>query len=195
MNSNLLVNTDSRSSLIDIQSRVNSGVFTVTFACATTDDFFRSRIDPMIDLRHLLAVLARCRLKQEIEAQVAQVFSRKGCASMAMSDLDPFGEQMQRAAVASNAGRPRVPLRIMIALLYLKHAFNESDEGAASRWADAPRWQFLSGCAYHEVRRPCDATTLIKFRQLRDSTRYHAAMWNNLAFGNLVLRRVGNLIY
>jgi IS5 family transposase len=25
--------------------------------------------------------------------------------------------------VPSNAGRPRVPLRIMIALLYLKHAF------------------------------------------------------------------------
>ncbi len=29
----------------------------------------------------------------------------------------------------SNAGRPRVPLRMMMALLYLKHAFNESDEG------------------------------------------------------------------
>jgi IS5 family transposase len=99
------------------------------FACAATDDFFRSRIDHMIDLRHPLAVLASRMPWQEIEARVAQVFSRKGRAGVAMPDLDLFGEQVQRTAVLSNAGRPRVPLRIMIALLYLKHAFNESDEG------------------------------------------------------------------
>jgi IS5 family transposase len=28
----------------------------------------------------------------------------------------------------SNAGRPRLPIRLMVALLYLKHAYNESDE-------------------------------------------------------------------
>jgi IS5 family transposase len=54
----------------------------------------------------------------------------------------------------------------MIALLYLKHAFNDSDEGVVARWADTPRWQFFSGCAYYEDRQPCDATTLVKFRQL-----------------------------
>ena len=103
------------------------------YACAATDDFFRSRIDHMIDLRHPLAVLASRLPWQEIEARVAQVFSRKGRAGVAMPDLDLFGEQVQRAAVASNAGRPRVALRIMIALLYLKHAFNESDEGVVER--------------------------------------------------------------
>lgn len=51
-------------------------------------------------------------------------------------------------AIASNAGRPRVLLRIMIALLYLKHAFNESDEGEVERWGETPSWQFFSGCAY-----------------------------------------------
>ena len=136
------------------------------FACPATDDFFRARIDHMIDLRHPLAVLASRMPWQEIEARVAQVFSRKGRTGMAMPDLDLFGEQIQRVAVASNAGRPRVPLRIMIALLYLKHAFNESDEGVVARWADTPRWQFFSGCAYYEDRQPCDATTLVKFRQL-----------------------------
>lgn len=136
------------------------------FACPATDDFFRSRIDHMIDLRHPLAVLASRMPWQEIEARVAQVFSRKGRAGVAMPDLDLFGEQVQRAAMTSNAGRPRVPLRIMIALLYLKHAFNESDEGVVQRWADTPRWQFFSGCAYYEDRQPCDATTLVKFRQL-----------------------------
>lgn len=136
------------------------------FACAATDDFFRSRIDHMIDLRHPLAVLASRMPWQEIEARVAQVFSRRGRAGVAMPDLDLFGEQVQRAAVPSNAGRPRVPLRIMIALLYLKHAFNESDEGVVERWGETPTWQFFSGQAYFEHRRPCDATTLIKFRQL-----------------------------
>lgn len=136
------------------------------FACSATDDFFRSRIDHMIDLHHPLAVLASRMPWQEIEARVAQLFSRKGRAGVAMPELDLFGEQVQRTAVASNAGRPRVPLRIMIALLYLKHAFNESDEGVVARWADTPRWQFFSGCAYYEDRQPCDATTLVKFRQL-----------------------------
>ena len=136
------------------------------FACAATDDFFRSRIDHMIDLRHPLAVLASRMPWQEIEARVAQVFSRRGRAGVAMPDLDLFGEQVQRAAVPSNAGRPRVPLRIMIALLYLKHAFNESDEGVVERWGETPTWQFFSGQAYFEHHRPCDATTLIKFRQL-----------------------------
>ncbi|MEY4748589.1 MAG: hypothetical protein RIQ60_803 [Pseudomonadota bacterium] len=136
------------------------------FACPATDDFFRSRIDHMIDLRHPLAVLASRMPWQEIEARVAQVFSRKGRAGVAMPDLDLFGEQVQRAGVASNAGRPRVPLRVMIALLYLKHAFNESDEGVVERWGETPTWQFFSGQAYFEHHRPCDATTLIKFRQL-----------------------------
>jgi IS5 family transposase len=85
---------------------------------------------------------------------------------VALPELDLFGEQVQRVAVASHAGRPRVPLRIMIALLYLKHAFNESDEGVVERWGETPTWQFFSGQAYFEHHRPCDATTLIKFRQL-----------------------------
>jgi len=138
----------------------------VLYACSATDDFFRSRIDHMIDLRHPLAVLSSRMPWQEIEARVAQVFSRKGRAGVAMPDLDLFGEQAQHVAVASNAGRPRVPLRTMIALLYLKHAFNESDEGVVERWGETPTWQFFSGQAYFEHHRPCDATTLVKFRQL-----------------------------
>ncbi len=136
------------------------------FACPATEDFFRSRIDHMIDLRHPLAVLASRMPWQQIEASVAQLFSRKGRAGQAMPDLDLFGEQLQRVASPSNAGRPRVPLRVMISLLYLKHAFNESDEGVVARWADTPRWQFFSGCAYYEDHPPCDASTLVKFRQL-----------------------------
>ena len=136
------------------------------FTCPATDDFFRSRIDQMIDLRHPLAVLSSRMPWQEIEARVAHLLVRKAHAGQAMPDLDLFGEKPQRQAAASKAGRPRVALRIMVSLLYLKHAFNESDEGVVERWGETPTWQFFSGQAYFEHQRPCDATTLVKFRQL-----------------------------
>jgi IS5 family transposase len=134
--------------------------------CPATEDFFAARLDHMIDLRHPLVMLSSRMPWQQIEASVAHLFSRQGRAGTAQPDLDLFGEQVIRAAPASNAGRPRVALRTMIALLYLKHAFNESDEGVVQRWADSPRWQFFSGMAYFEDRAPCDATTLVKFRRL-----------------------------
>ncbi len=136
------------------------------FACPATDDFFRSRIDHMIDLRHPLAVLSSRMPWQQIEASLSHLFMRKARNGVAMPDLDPFGEAPAVLTRQSNAGPPRVPLRIMISLLYLKPAYNESDEGVVARWADTPRWQFFSGCAYCEDCQPCDATTLVKFRQL-----------------------------
>ena len=54
----------------------------------------------------------------------------------------------------------------MIALLYLKHAYNLSDEALVERWSDSPNMQYFSGMAYFEARLPCDATTLVKFRRL-----------------------------
>jgi transposase, IS5 family len=41
------------------------------------DDFFRSRLDQMIDLRHPLAVLAHRMPWQEIEASLAHQFARQ----------------------------------------------------------------------------------------------------------------------
>ena len=136
------------------------------FADAATEDFFRARLDHMIDLRHSLAVLASRMPWQSIEASVAHLFSRKARAGQALPDLDLFGEAPAPLARTSNAGRPRVPLRTMIALLYLKHAFDLSDEAVVERWSDSPNFQFFSGQAYFEPRLPCDATTLVKFRRL-----------------------------
>jgi len=133
---------------------------------AATEDFFRLRLDHMIDLRHALAVLSSRMPWQQIEASVAHLFSGKVRAGKKLSGIDLFGEQIQMAAVKSNAGRPRVPLRTMIALLYLKHAFNESDEGVVQRWSETPVWQFFGGRANFEQALPCDATTLVKFSAL-----------------------------
>ena len=133
---------------------------------AATEDFFRLRLDHMIDLRHALAVLASRLPWQQIEASVAHVFSGKVRAGKKLPSIDLFGEQIQLAAQKSNAGRPRVPLRTMIALLYLKHAFNESDEGVVQRWSETPVWQYFGGRAYFDQALPCDSTTLVKFRAL-----------------------------
>ena len=130
-----------------------------------TDDFFRNRLDQMIDLRHPLAVLANRMPWQEIEASLAQRWARQVKAGKKIEDLDLFGSVSGVVGGGvSSAGSPRLPTRLMVALLYLKHAFNESDEGVVARWADTPRWQFFSGCAYYEDRQPCDASTLVKFR-------------------------------
>jgi IS5 family transposase len=54
----------------------------------------------------------------------------------------------------------------MVALLYLKHAFNLSDEELVERWAENVVWQFFSGMAYYQPRLPCDATQIGRFRRL-----------------------------
>ena len=48
----------------------------------------------------------------------------------------------------------------MVALLYLKHAFNLSDEELCERWSENVVWQFFSGMDYYEPRLPCDATRM-----------------------------------
>lgn len=136
------------------------------FADTATEDFFRARLDHMIDLRHPLVVLASRMPWQHLEASVAHLFSRKAHTGVAMPDLDLFGEAPPPVARQSNAGRPRVALRTMIALLYVKHAFNLSDEAVVERWSETPRRQYFSGHSYFEERLPCDATTLVKFRRL-----------------------------
>ena len=132
-----------------------------------TDDFFRNRLDQMIDLRHPLAVLANRMPWQEIEASLVQRWARQVKAGKKIEDLDLFGSVSSVVGGgASNAGRPRLPTRLMVALLYLKHAFNESDEDVIQRWGETPTWQYFSGNEYFEHRWPCDPTQLGRFRKL-----------------------------
>jgi IS5 family transposase len=130
-------------------------------------DFFRSRIDQMIDLRLPLPVLASRMSWQEIEDSLAHNFARKVKAGKTVEDIGLFGPTVQVVGSGiSNAGRPRLPIRLMVSLLYLKHAYDESDEGLCERWSDSPSWQYFSGHDYFENRLPCDPTLLVKFRKL-----------------------------
>ena len=92
-------------------------------------DFFRSRIDAMINLNDPLAVLARRLPWDQIEEALAQKFERQHRAGQILEGQDMFGATgVLLGAGRSNAGRPKLPIRLMASLLYLKHSFNLSDE-------------------------------------------------------------------
>ena len=125
-----------------------------------TDDFFRARLDQMIDLRHALAVLATRMPWAQIEASLAPVFAHRDRKGRPMEGADLFGPSLVVAgAGVSNAGRPRLPIRLMVALLYLKHAYNESDESLVERWA-----QDVRGRAWVEMLRIDSANHILGLR-------------------------------
>jgi IS5 family transposase len=131
-----------------------------------TDDFFRARLDQMIDLRHPLAVLANRMPWAPIEARLAPAFARKDRRGKVIAGSDLFGTTLALVGTGvSAAGRPRLPIRLMAALLYLKHAFNLSDEELVARWSENVVWQYFSGQEYYTPRLPCDATQIGRFRK------------------------------
>jgi len=132
-----------------------------------TDDFFRSRLDQMIDLKHPLAVLARRMPWADIEASIADCFAHQNRAGKSVKGSDLFGPTVAVVgAGVSNAGRPRLPIRLMVSLLYLKHAYNVSDEELVARWSENVQWQYFSGMEYYTPKLPCDATQIGRFRKI-----------------------------
>lgn len=131
-----------------------------------TVDFFRARLDAMIDLRHPLAVLATQLPWPQLEAELAPIWQRDSRTGVLPEGEDLFGSGggVLVGAGVSHAGRARLPIRLMCSLLYLKHAFNLSDEETCERWAENVVWQYFSGMDYYEPRLPCDATQIGRFR-------------------------------
>lgn len=66
---------------------------------------------------------------------------------MCVDDL--FGSTLQLAGGGtSQAGRPRLPVRLMVSLILLKHTYNKSDESVVERWAHDVCFQYFSGLEY-----------------------------------------------
>jgi IS5 family transposase len=131
-----------------------------------TDDFFRSRLDAMIDLNHPLAVLASRLPWQKIELSVGPRFTRSARPlSQQALGADMFGPSLAiSGGTISNAGRPRLNLRLMMALTLLKNSFNLSDEDLVQRFAENVYYQHFAGYEYFDPRPPCDATQIGRFR-------------------------------
>jgi IS5 family transposase len=132
----------------------------------TTPDLYRARLDAMIDLRHPLAVLAKRLPWDQIEITLAPTFERRNRAGRVIQGDDLFGITAQLVgAGVSLAGGPRLPIRLMASLLYLKHAFNLSDSDLVQRWSQDVVWQYFSGNDFYEPRLPCDPAQIGRFRK------------------------------
>ena len=105
---------------------------------ASSGDFYRSRLDQILDQRHALFRLA------------------------ALIDWKSFDQEFGR--FYRPLGRPAKPTRLMVGLSYLQHTFNLSDEAVVQRWIENPYYQWFCGCEYqHEV--PCDPSSLTRWRK------------------------------
>ena len=121
----------------------------------STPDFFCSRLDAMIDIRHPLVVLSARLPWARIDATLAAKFERQDRPSQQEVGGDLFGERdVEFGGGVSNAGRPRLSIRLMASLLYLKNSFNLSDEELVERWSENVVWQFFSAQEYYEPRLP-----------------------------------------
>lgn len=61
-------------------------------------------------------------------------------------------------------GAPAKSVRLIVGLLYLKHAFNLSDELVLQRWVENPYWQYFCGFETMQHEAPIHPTSLTKWR-------------------------------
>jgi IS5 family transposase len=104
------------------------------------EELFRSRLVQIIDLTHPLCQLA------------------------AAINWSYFEEEFG-ALYIENVGRPGKPIRLMVALHYLKHTYDESDESVVERFLENPYWQYFAGFEYFQHELPVDPTSLVKWRK------------------------------
>ncbi|AJY68193.1 transposase [Geobacter sulfurreducens] len=103
-------------------------------------DLFRSRLDQILNHQHPLY-----RLAETIDWPLFD------------TDFDSL--------YVENFGRPGLPIRLLVGLHYLKHAYNLSDEAVVERFLENPYWQYFCGCEYFQHQFPLDPTTLVKWRK------------------------------
>jgi IS5 family transposase len=62
-------------------------------------------------------------------------------------------------------GRPAKPIRLMVGLHYLKHAYDLSDEDVVARWVENPYWQYFCGSTHFEHEPPIEPSLMTKWRK------------------------------
>lgn len=101
---------------------------------------FETALESFIDMSHELVLLSR-RIDWSV---VESEFSKYYC---------------------KDNGRPSVPARKMVGLMYLKNLYNLSDEGVVARWMENPYMQYFTGEKVFQKRPPIDPADLAKFRK------------------------------
>jgi len=122
----------------------------------STADFFRSRLDAMIDMRHPLVVLTAQLPRARIEAVLAARFSHQERGARHERTVDFLGEYAAEfGGGVSNAGRPRLSIRLMASLVFLKNSFNLSTKSWSS--AGARTWSGGISAAWGTTSPGCTA--------------------------------------
>ena len=103
-------------------------------------DFFRARLDQIVDMAHPLAKLGATIDWRFLERQFGAVYSDK-------------------------PGHPPLPTRLMAGLSILKHTHNLSDEELCARWAENPYFQLFCGEEFFVHKLPFDRSSLTRWRQ------------------------------
>jgi len=124
----------------------------------------RVRLDHLIDPKHPLVQLSRRMPWSLIESALASYFPKAvepaGDAE-ATALADPRRQKQEGNSVA---GQHRLPIRLMVSLLYLQNAYNLSDAELLQRWTENVQWQYFSGQNYYDPRLPCDPGEIKRFR-------------------------------
>lgn len=68
-------------------------------------------------------------------------------------------------ALYSEAGRPGAPIRLLVGLTYLQHAFDLSDEQVVAQWVENPYWQYFCGETFFQHELPIDPSSLTRWRK------------------------------
>lgn len=102
-------------------------------------DMFRKKLENMLNHGHELYQLAR------------------------LIDWEVFEQEFGK--LYSEDGRPGSPIRLMVGLTYLGHAFGLSDEEVVTRWVENPYWQFLCGEEYFRHDLPIDPSSMSRWRK------------------------------
>ncbi len=63
-------------------------------------------------------------------------------------------------------GAPAKPVRLMVGLHYLKHAYNLSDEATVARWVENPYWQHFCGEKYFVYEQPIHPSLMTRWRKM-----------------------------
>lgn len=79
-------------------------------------------------------------------------------------DWKSFEDGLQECFCATN-GRPSCPVRLMVALHYLKYASGMSCEAVLDEWLENPYWQYFTGGTYFEHDYPTDLSTMSRWRR------------------------------
>src|SRR6202165_2815875 len=119
-------------------------------------DLFRSRLDQVINMDHVLAKLART--------------------------IDwGFLEEKFGAVYSDGPGRPPLPTRLMAGLAILKHSYNLSDEVVCELWIENPYYQYFCGEEFFQHRLPLDRSSMTHWRHRMGEERLQALLQESLA--------------